>query len=127
MGFCYSGAVTTILVLQLLPHYSSGSALFQGLSARCRAVITDLSPCADFIKDAAALPEAACCRGIHQVANAAKSRPAVEEVCVCLKQGLVGASYDPMKLHQLPKICGANINFPPVNSNTDCTESTMQG
>ena len=116
MGFCYFSVATTILILQVLPHYSSGSALFQGLSSeRCRAVITELSPCADLIKDAAALPEAACCRGIHQVANAAKSRPAVEEVCVCLKQGLVGASYDPIKLHQLPKICGANINFPPVN------------
>ncbi|KMT20320.1 hypothetical protein BVRB_1g003200 [Beta vulgaris subsp. vulgaris] len=121
---CCLGVIITILSLQLVPQYCSSSALFQRLSTKCRTVITELSPCADFIRDQAALPEEACCSGVRRVAGLGKSPTAVTAICECLKQGLDETTYDPIKVQQLPKECKAQIDFPPVNSNIDCTSTT---
>ncbi|KNA22725.1 hypothetical protein SOVF_031880 [Spinacia oleracea] len=93
------GVVITILALHHLPQYGSSSALFETLSTKCRTVITELSPCADFIKDYAAIAEESCCSGVQNVAaGIAKNRSAVVEICECLKQGLDDTTYDPAKV-----------------------------
>ena len=117
---CY--LVITIMILQHLPRYYSTSSVFQTLSTQCRTIITELSPCADYIRDAAAMPEHVCCSGVHNVARLAKNRSDVEAICTCLRQGLDGTSYDPIKVQRLPKLCRVAVTFPIVNSNTNCAQ-----
>ncbi|KAL2893225.1 Non-specific lipid-transfer protein [Bienertia sinuspersici] len=114
--------VITILTLQHLPRHYSTSSFFQTLSAHCRTIVTELSPCADFIRDQAALPDHACCSGVHNLARISKTRAAAKTICSCLKQGLDDTTYDPIKVQQLPKRCSVALSFPAVNSDTDCSQ-----
>ena len=118
---CISLGLLTFLNLLLLSP-PSNSSFVQNLSPECDAVITDLDPCAQFIRDAEATPNLACCIGVRNLADMARRKSGVKEICECLKEALDGSIYDPARIPDLPRKCEAKFNLPPVEHNTDCTK-----
>ncbi|KAL1545403.1 hypothetical protein AAHA92_22134 [Salvia divinorum] len=88
----------------------------------CSTVMTDLSPCINYvIYGGAQLPPVNCCQGIRSLYDQATSTPDRQAVCSCLKS--VASSATPSIITNaasLPSKCGVNIPYK-ISPSTDCS------
>ncbi|XP_027068634.1 non-specific lipid-transfer protein-like [Coffea arabica] len=71
----------------------------------CSVVDTMLEPCEPYVSDSAA------------------SKADLEAVCNCIKNALPSIeNTSPTRISGLPKACGVNSNFAPVDPNYDCSK-----
>lgn len=119
--------IIILVGVALLSNEAPAAEAINDLSAAaCNEVIAELTPCAAFVKKGgSSSPSSACCSGVKDLSNIAKTKSDREAICRCFKKLLpaVGSSYDPSRIPLLPKKCGVPINLPPLDSKTDCTKS----
>ncbi|GFY92359.1 hypothetical protein Acr_08g0007550 [Actinidia rufa] len=93
----------------------------------CTKVYPKVLPCLSYLKlvtsDEGDGPSPACCAGVKDLYNEAKSKPDRVAICECIKDALskVGP-YNPEKIHEIPKKCGIPIDLPPMHANFDCSK-----
>ncbi|CAB4315357.1 unnamed protein product [Prunus armeniaca] len=87
----------------------------------CGQVSNSVAPCIPYVIGGGAVPPA-CCNGIRNVENLAKTTADRQAACNCLKQ-LSGSipGVNPNNAALLPGKCGVNNNIPyNISSSTDC-------
>ncbi|KAL0338077.1 UNVERIFIED_CONTAM: Non-specific lipid-transfer protein [Sesamum angustifolium] len=67
----------------------------------CGFVLTNLSPCFNYIKSGGALPPA-CCSGAKSLNNAASTTPDLQAVCSCIKNFLPSVGANPAYFNSIP-------------------------
>ncbi|XP_027171398.1 non-specific lipid-transfer protein 3-like [Coffea eugenioides] len=89
----------------------------------CSVVGTMLEPCEPYVIDQGSQPSSACCNGVKEVSDSAASKADLEAVCNCIKNALPSIeNASPARISGLPKACGVNSNFAPVDPNYDCSK-----
>ena len=87
----------------------------------CGQVVSTMSPCISYLRAGGALPPA-CCTGVKNLNNAAKSTPDRQTACGCLKQAATSISgIQPALAQGLPGKCGVNIPYS-ISPSTDCSK-----
>ncbi|RWR92222.1 Tryp_alpha_amyl domain-containing protein [Cinnamomum micranthum f. kanehirae] len=87
----------------------------------CGQVVNSLTPCISYLRSGGALPPA-CCTGVKNLNNAAKSTPDRQTACGCLKQASASISgIQPALAQGLPGKCGVNIPYS-ISPSTDCSK-----
>ncbi|KAL9274607.1 Non-specific lipid-transfer protein-like protein [Drosera capensis] len=93
----------------------------------CPTVISELTPCANFVTKLSPNPSPRCCDGVRDIVAMVKSQADRQAVCSCAKSVLSTLpNYD---LNQIPKLgttCGLSITLPPIYPNTDCSKVVME-
>nr|ADR66950.1 non-specific lipid transfer protein [Prunus sargentii]ADR66951.1 non-specific lipid transfer protein [Prunus sargentii]ADR66952.1 non-specific lipid transfer protein [Prunus sargentii] len=85
----------------------------------CGQVSSNLAPCIPYVRGGGAVPPA-CCNGIRNVNNLARTTPDRQAACNCLKQ--LSASVpgvNPNNAAVLPGKCGVNIPYK-ISPSTNC-------
>lgn len=89
----------------------------------CSVVNTKVVGCLSYIEGATDHPTDVCCNGVKDISALAKSKADVVGVCNCIKADLaVIKNYIPARIAGLPKSCGVNLIFPPIDSNYNCSK-----
>nr|P81651.2 RecName: Full=Non-specific lipid-transfer protein 1; Short=LTP 1; AltName: Full=Major allergen Pru ar 3; AltName: Allergen=Pur ar 3 [Prunus armeniaca] len=85
----------------------------------CGQVSSSLAPCIGYVRGGGAVPPA-CCNGIRNVNNLARTTPDRRTACNCLKQ-LSGSisGVNPNNAAALPGKCGVNIPYK-ISASTNC-------
>lgn len=102
-----------ILVVLLLP--APGGAL------TCSDVITDLSPCIQYLVSGKGSPSTACCAGASKLASAASTSADKKTACNCMKTTAQKVNTNPAAAQALPGSCGIALPFP-VSASVDCSK-----
>lgn len=84
----------------------------------CAMVATLLSPCLGFINGQE--PSSFCCSSVENLKDMGKTKDDRVAICDCVKQTIGLINYDPKRIPLLPKKCGVDSSFPPVDSSFDC-------
>ncbi|XP_042015442.1 non-specific lipid-transfer protein 1-like [Salvia splendens] len=110
-------------IIMLIMAVVAAAAAAQGEAAvSCSTVMTDLSPCINYVMyGGAQVPPVNCCQGIRSLYNQATSTPDRQTVCSCLKS--VANSATPAIITNaaaLPSKCGVNIPYK-ISPSTDCS------
>ncbi|KAK4747379.1 hypothetical protein SAY87_013965 [Trapa incisa] len=131
-GRSFASHLIILLVVAVLSkqHHLASAAAAATTDQRisvpvCSKILEELTPCAAFVKrGGTSAPSTACCSGVNDLKNIAKTNSDRQAICRCLKQVLpeVGNSYDPSRIPLLPKKCGVPLNLPPLDSKTDCAK-----
>ncbi|KAK4268878.1 hypothetical protein QN277_022107 [Acacia crassicarpa] len=128
--FRMSAIAAAILVAVLIStseasYYGPPSSddLWQAEAITCTGVILEVHPCRGYIIKAKRIPTKACCLGVKEIYNKAKTRPDRLEVCKCIKSALsVLDSYDPQRIPLIPTKCGLPFSLPAINKHTNCNK-----
>ncbi|BFG36580.1 hypothetical protein CerSpe_228540 [Prunus speciosa] len=85
----------------------------------CGQVSSNIAPCISYVKNGGAVPPA-CCNGIRNVNNLAKTTADRQATCNCLKQ-LAGSlpGVNPNNAAGLPGKCGVNVPYK-ISTSTNC-------
>ncbi|XP_071937359.1 non-specific lipid-transfer protein A-like [Coffea arabica] len=88
----------------------------------CMSVNDNLVPCLPYVTDEVSEPSSGCCEGVQRVLDYAPSKPDLVAVCNCIKADLPEmGKVDTPRIAGLPTACGISRNFPPIDSNYDCS------
>ncbi|XP_019187988.1 PREDICTED: non-specific lipid-transfer protein-like [Ipomoea nil] len=87
----------------------------------CGTVASSLVSCFKYIKGTEPLT-AACCKGVKDLAAAAKTTADRQTACNCLKS-LAGklSGFNPGLAAGVPGKCGVNVGYP-ISTSTDCSK-----
>ncbi|PWA45573.1 non-specific lipid-transfer protein [Artemisia annua] len=86
----------------------------------CARVVAMLPPCWGFITGQD--PSEFCCSSIKNLEDMGKTKEDRVAMCNCVKQVSRIVSYDPKRITVLPKKCGLDSTFPPIDQEYDCKE-----
>ncbi|CAK9165781.1 unnamed protein product [Ilex paraguariensis] len=90
----------------------------------CTAVVNEVQTCLGFLQGNG--PSPACCSGVKDLKNNAKTKADRVAICNCIKNALSNVKYDPKRLTLLPQKCGVNYNLPPIDQKYDCSTIPME-
>ncbi|KAG6744371.1 hypothetical protein POTOM_053091 [Populus tomentosa] len=89
-------------------------------SIPCHTVKVDLNPCLSYFTKGGKAPPA-CCRGVQNVYNAARTTKDRRDTCSCLKTAAKQYRIVNFKFAaNLPRICKVKIPYP-INASIDCS------
>lgn len=84
----------------------------------CAWVVPMLSPCLGFMIGQE--PSVLCCMSVENINVLGRTKDDRVAMCECFKQVARVITYDAKRLPLLPKKCGVNSSFPPIDKEYDC-------
>ncbi|CAM8966931.1 unnamed protein product [Rhodiola kirilowii] len=91
----------------------------------CRQVVSNLTPCIDYLLKGGQVP-ARCCGGVKTLYGAASTTANRQSICKCLRSALNGVSYNNQNVknaQSLPSKCGVDVPYAyKVTPQTKCEQ-----
>ncbi|XP_057815512.1 non-specific lipid-transfer protein [Cryptomeria japonica] len=87
----------------------------------CSTVVSDLTPCLNYVAGSAAQPTQGCCNGVKALNAAAKTTADRRSACNCIKSTAASTKANYNKVGKLPGLCGVKLGYtitPSINCNT---------
>ncbi|KAJ4702841.1 Non-specific lipid-transfer protein [Melia azedarach] len=104
-----------LFLLSLLFFFSSISEAV----IPCGTVDAKAAACVGFATGKAVTPTSACCSGLQQLAQSAKTVDDKKASCRCLKAGAKSLGVQDRFLSKIPEACNIKVGFP-VSISTNC-------
>nr|GEV25523.1 non-specific lipid-transfer protein-like [Tanacetum cinerariifolium] len=79
-----------------------------------------LPPCLGFINGQE--PSEFCCSSVRNLKDMGKTKDDRVAMCNCVKQVTRIITYDPKRITLLPKKCGVDSTFPPIDKEYNCKD-----
>ncbi|KAJ1384229.1 Plant lipid transfer protein/Par allergen [Sesbania bispinosa] len=88
----------------------------------CGQVQISVAPCIGYLRSAGGAVPAACCNGVRNVNNQARTTPDRQGVCNCLKSSVLRfPGLNPATISSLPGKCGVNLPYK-ISPSIDCNK-----
>ncbi|XP_044495879.1 non-specific lipid-transfer protein C, cotyledon-specific isoform-like [Mangifera indica] len=101
-----------LLVLFLIAHVGEAAI-------SCDTVVSKSTACVAYATGKAPSPGNACCSGLQQLAQLARTVNDKKDICRCLKSAAKSMKVNDAYLSKIPRLCKINVGFS-VSSKTNC-------
>ncbi|XP_042394245.1 non-specific lipid-transfer protein 1-like [Zingiber officinale] len=119
LAMARSSAAVLLVSLALAAVVAALLAASPAEAITCGQVSSALGPCLPYVSGKVTVVPAACCTGVKNLNNAAKTTPDRRMVCKCLHSLLTSSNAG--KASSIPGNCGVNIGYP-ISPSTDCSK-----